>query len=146
MKGIYRWPVNPPHKRSVMRKKVFIWWRHHERWLFAIIQPYHSQYETSHPDVSFNLTCATDRTTTSMFYVIRCCPWISDSMVRLFFFFFKFNFSMSKMGSSALIRALFSTYPFVVFNLFFNHAWSHDCYEMLCFILKLVIYDIILMI
>ena len=30
MRGIHRWPVNSPHKGPVTRKKVYIWWRHHE--------------------------------------------------------------------------------------------------------------------
>ena len=27
--GIYQWPGNSPHKWSVTRKKISIWWRHH---------------------------------------------------------------------------------------------------------------------
>ena len=30
VRGVHRWPVNSPHKWPVTRKKVFIWWRHHE--------------------------------------------------------------------------------------------------------------------
>ena len=30
VRGIPRWPVNSPHKWPVTRKKVSIWWRHHE--------------------------------------------------------------------------------------------------------------------
>ena len=29
-RGIHRWPVNSPHEWPVTRKKVSIWWRHHE--------------------------------------------------------------------------------------------------------------------
>ena len=31
VRGIHRWPVNPPHKGPVTRKKVSIWWRHHAK-------------------------------------------------------------------------------------------------------------------
>ena len=32
VRGIHRWSVNSPCKRSVTRQNVSIWWRHHEKW------------------------------------------------------------------------------------------------------------------
>ena len=29
VRGIHRWPLKPPHKGPVTRKKASIWWRHH---------------------------------------------------------------------------------------------------------------------
>ena len=41
VRGIYRWPVNLPHKGQVTRNHVSIWWRHHVpgRWksIFMVI-------------------------------------------------------------------------------------------------------------
>ena len=35
VKGIDRWPVNSPHKGSVTKENVSIWWRHRGIWLEA---------------------------------------------------------------------------------------------------------------
>ena len=32
VRGIHRWPLDSPHKGTVTRKKVPIWWRHHVFW------------------------------------------------------------------------------------------------------------------
>ena len=54
VRGIYRWPVNSPHKSASNAENVSIWWRHHDR---RIQQPSHGVHKYFSCS-DFTLACA----------------------------------------------------------------------------------------